>query len=213
MANFMCLNWAMVCLDIWLLFRVFPWGCFYIRVAPTLVDWIKQIALPNMGGPRSVSKSLISLNLPQLRGNSYCLISLKMEFCFLSLLLNWNISSSWVLGLPVFQLELQHQLAWVSSFITHSTAIGTSQLLGWAPKNWYFWTVVLEKILESPLDSKEIKPVNPKGNQSWIFIGRTGAEVEAPILWPPDMKSQFIGKDLMLGRIEERKKRGQQRMR
>ena len=213
MANFMCLNWAMVCLDIWLLFRVFPWGCFYIRVAPTLVDWIKQIALANMGGPRSVSKSLISLNLPQLRGNSYCLISLKMEFCFPSLLLNWNISSSWVLGLPVFELELQHQLAWVSSFITHSTAVGTSQLLGWAPKNWYFWTVVLEKILESPLDSKEIKPVNPKGNQSWIFIGRTGAEVEAPILWPPDMKSQFIGKDLMLGRIEERKKRGQQRMR
>ena len=203
----------MVCLDIWLLFRVFPWGCFYIRVAPTLVDWIKQIALPNMDGPRSVSESLKSLNLPQLRGNSYCLISLKMEFWFLSLLLNWNISSSWVLGLPVCELELQHQLAWVSSFITHSTALGASQLLGWAPKNWYFWAVVLEKILENPLDSKEIKPVNPKGNQSWIFIGRTGAEVEAPILWPPDRKSQFIGKDLMLGRIEERKKRGWQRIR
>ena len=203
----------MVCLDIWLLFRVFPWGCFYIRVAPTLVDWIKQIALPNMDGPRSVSESLKSLNLPQLRGNSYCLISLKMEFWFLFLLLNWNISSSWVLGLPVCELELQHQLAWVSSFITHSTALGASQLLGWAPKNWYFWAVVLEKILENPLDSKEIKPVNPKGNQSWIFIGRTGAEVEAPILWPPDRKSQFIGKDLMLGRIEERKKRGWQRIR
>ena len=203
----------MVCLDIWLLFRVFPWGCFYIRVAPTLVDWIKQIALPNMGGLRSVSESLKSLNLPQLRGNSYCLISLKMEFWFLFLLLNWNISSSWVLGLPVCELELQHQLAWVSSFITHSTALGASQLLGWAPKNWYFWAVVLEKILENPLDSTEIKPVNPKGNQSWIFIGRTGAEVEAPILWPPDRKSQFIGKDLMLGRIEERKKRGWQRIR
>ena len=213
MVNFMCLDWAMVCLDIWLLFRVFPWGCFYIRVAPTLVDWIKQIALSNMGGPRSVSKSLKSLNLPQLRGNSYCLISLKMEFWFLPLLLNWNISSSWVLGLPVCELELQHQLAWVSSFITHSTALGASQLLGWAPKNWYFWAVVLEKILENPLDSKEIKPVNPKGNQSWIFLGRTGAKVEAPILWPPDRKSQFIGKDLMLGRIEERKKRGWQRMR
>ena len=58
----------------------------------------------------------------------------------------------------------------------------------WAPKNWCFWTVVLEKTLESPLDCKEFKPVNPKGNQSWIFIGRTDAEAEIPILWPPDAK-------------------------
>ena len=63
----------------------------------------------------------------------------------------------------------------------------------WLPKNWCFWTVVLEKTLESPLNSKEIKPVNPKGNQPWIFIGRTAAE--ASILWPPDMHSRFIGKD------------------
>ena len=56
----------------------------------------------------------------------------------------------------------------------------------WALKNWFFWTVVLEKTLESPLDSKEIQAVNPKGNQSWIFIGRTNAEAEAPIIWPPD---------------------------
>ena len=65
---------------------------------------------------------------------------------------------------------------------------------GWMPKNCCFWTVVLEKTLESPLDCKEIQPVNPKGNQSWIFIGRTDAEAEAPILWPPDAKSQLIGK-------------------
>ena len=65
----------------------------------------------------------------------------------------------------------------------------------WAPKNWCFWTVVLEKILESPLDCKEIQPVHPKGNQSWIFIGRAEAEAEAPILWPLDSKSQLIGKD------------------
>ena len=63
----------------------------------------------------------------------------------------------------------------------------------WAPKNWCFQIVVLEKTLESPLDCKEIKPVNPKGNQSWIFIGRTDAE--APILWPLDEKSWLIGKD------------------
>ena len=61
------------------------------------------------------------------------------------------------------------------------------------PKNWCFWTMVLEKTLESPLDCKEIQSVHPKGNQSWIFIGRTDAE--APILWPPDVKSQVTGKD------------------
>ena len=66
---------------------------------------------------------------------------------------------------------------------------------GWVLKNWYFWIVVLEKTLESPLDSKEIKPANPKGNQPWIFIGRTDDEAEAPILWPPDANSQLIRKD------------------
>ena len=65
----------------------------------------------------------------------------------------------------------------------------------WAPKNWCFWTVVLEKTLESPLDCKEIKPVHPKGNQSWIFIGRADAEAETPVLWPPDAKSWLIWKD------------------
>ena len=65
---------------------------------------------------------------------------------------------------------------------------------GWAPKNWCFWNVVVEKTLESPLGYK-IKSVNPKKNQPWILIGRTNAEAEAPILWPPDAKSQLIGKD------------------
>ena len=65
----------------------------------------------------------------------------------------------------------------------------------WAPKNWCFWTAVLEKILESPLDCKEIQPVHPKGDQSWVFIGRTDAEAETPILWPPHVKSWLIGKD------------------
>ena len=84
----------------------------------------------------------------------------------------------------------------------------------WAPKNWcFFWTVVLEKTLESPLDCKEIKPVNSKGNQSWIFIGKTDAEAETPILWPPDAKNWLTGKDLMLGKIEGRRRRGRQRMR
>ena len=70
----------------------------------------------------------------------------------------------------------------------------------WAPKNWCFWTVVLEKTLESPLDCKEIQPVHPKGNQSWIFIGRTDAKTETPILWPPDVRNWLIGKDLDAGK-------------
>ena len=65
---------------------------------------------------------------------------------------------------------------------------------GWAPKNWCFWTVVLEKTLEGPLDCKEIQPVHPKGNQSWTFIGRTDAKAETPILWPTDAKSWLIWK-------------------
>ena len=66
---------------------------------------------------------------------------------------------------------------------------------GWALKIWCFWIVVLEKTHESPSDSKKIKPVNPKGNQSWIFIGKTDVEAEVPIFWPPDAKSQLTGKD------------------
>ena len=83
----------------------------------------------------------------------------------------------------------------------------------WVPKNWCFWTVVLEKTLESPLDCKEIQPVHPKGNQSWEFIGRTDAEVETPLLWPPDFITDSLEKTLMLGKIEGERKRGRQRMR
>ena len=83
----------------------------------------------------------------------------------------------------------------------------------WAPKNWCFWTVVLEKTLESPLDCKEIQPVHPKGDQSWEFIVRTDAEAESPILWPPHVKSWLIGKDSDAGRDWGWRRRGRQRMR
>ena len=76
------------------------------------------------------------------------------------------------------------------------------------PKNWCFWIVVLEKTLESPLDCKEMKQVNPKGNQPWIFIGRTDAEAEAPILWSPDMRSWLIGKDPEAGKDWKQKEKG-----
>ena len=78
----------------------------------------------------------------------------------------------------------------------------------WVPKNWCFWTVLLEKTLESPLDCKEIQPVNPKENQSWIFIGRTDAEAGTPILWSPDMKNWLIWKDPDVGKDWRQKEKG-----
>ena len=78
----------------------------------------------------------------------------------------------------------------------------------WTLKNWCFWTVVLENILESPFDSKEIQPVYPKGDQFWIFIGRTDAEAETPILWQPDMKNWLIGKDPDAGKDWRQEEKG-----
>ena len=88
-------------------------------------------------------------------------------------------------------------------------------LIPWPPdvKNWCLPTVVMEKTLESPLVCKEITPVNPKGNQSWIFLGRTDAETEAPIFWPPDAKNWLIREDPNLGKIEGGRIRGWQRLR
>ena len=78
----------------------------------------------------------------------------------------------------------------------------------WAPKNWCFWTVVLENTPESPLDCKEIQPADPKGNQSWIFIGRTDAEAENPILWRPNVKNWLIGKDPDAGKDWRQEEKG-----
>ena len=90
---------------------------------------------------------------------------------------------------------------------------------GWAPKNWYFQTMVLEKNLESPLNSKEIQPVHPKGNQPWIFIEQTDTDAEAPILWPPGAKSWLIEKNpdagkgwRQEGKVEGKRKRRMQKM-
>ena len=106
-----------------------------------------------------------------------------------------------------FSLSLQYQLSCSNSqshpYMTTGktidfimwTLVGKGHKEGWVPKNWGFWNVVLEKTLESPLDCKEIQPVNSKGNRVWIFIGRTDVEAKAPIVWPPDGKSQLIGKD------------------
>ena len=84
---------------------------------------------------------------------------------------------------------------------------------GWAPKNWCFWTVVLEKTLESILDCKEIQPVHSEGDQPWMFFGRNDAKAETLVLWPPHVKSWLIEKTLMLGGIGDRRRKGRQRMR
>ena len=104
------------------------------------------------------------------------------------------------------------------SFVTSSQSYGFSSSLvwmweldykkSWVLKNWCFWTVVLVKTLESPLDCKEIQPVHPKGNQSWMFIGRTDAEAETPKLWPPEVKSQLTGKDPDAGNNWRREEKG-----
>ena len=88
-----------------------------------------------------------------------------------------------------------------------------SSLLNQKPKNWCLWTLVLEKTVESPLDCQEIKSVNPKGNQPWIFTGRAFAEAEAPVLWPPDVNSQLTGKDPVVEKTEGRSRSRQQMMR
>ena len=96
-------------------------------------------------------------------------------------------------GISEILIVSEWALLWIKSISLFSWELDHKE--GWAPKNWCFQIVVLEKILESPLDCREIKPVNSKGSQLWIFTGRTDAEAEAPVLWPPDAKSQVNGKD------------------
>ena len=90
--------------------------------------------------------------------------------------------------------------------------VGLDYTENWVPKNWCFWTMVLEKTLERPLGCKEIKPVNPQGLQTWIFIGRTDTQDETPILWPPEVKNWLIRKDTDAGKNWSQR-RGRQRMR
>ena len=91
---------------------------------------------------------------------------------------------------------------------SHVQMWGLDQKEGWVPKNWCFWMVVLEKTLDSFLDSKEIQPVHSKGNQSWMLMGRTDAEAEAPILRPPDVKNWLLGKDPDAGKDWRREEKG-----
>ena len=118
---------------------------------------------------------------------------------------NWKTLAPWKKSYDEPRQHIKEQRHYVADKgpSNHSYGFSSShvwmwqldQKEGWVPKNWCFWTVVLEKTLESPLDCKEIPPVQPKGNQSWILIGRTDAKTEAPILWPSCAKSRLSGKD------------------
>ena len=122
--------------------------------------------------------------------------------------------SLWCLGFMEWGLRWHGQVVTIPPYFCHIYLVPMTTLLPVVLSfAWCFRIVVLEKTLESPLDCKEIKPVNPKGNQSWIFIGRTDAEAEALILWPPDVKNWLIGKDPHAGEVWRQKRRGQQKMR
>ena len=112
----------------------------------------------------------------------------------------------------ILPIKVHRIKAMVSPEVTYGCESWTIKKV-WGPKNWCLQTMVLEKVLQSPLDSKEIKPVNSKGNQPWLLIGRTDAKAEAPILWPPDAKSLLIGKDPVSGKDWRQEERGWQRIR
>ena len=114
-----------------------------------------------------------------------------------------NILRSRDITLPI---KVHLLKAIVVPVVTHGCQNWT--IKNWAPKNWCFWTVVLEKTLESPLDCKEIQPVHPKGNHSWIFIGRTDAEAETPKPWPPDVNNWLTGKDPDAGKYWRQEEKG-----
>ena len=117
-----------------------------------------------------------------------------------------NLDSIWKSRDITLPTKVSESKLWFS--ISHVWMRELDHKESWAPKNWCFWTVVLEKTLESPLDCKEIQPVHPKGDQSWVFIGRTDAEAESPILWPPDAKNWLIGKAPDAGKDWRREEKG-----
>ena len=159
-------------------------------------------------------------DIPQLGVVSTLAQPLYSSWSYFPILLQWHIGHlpTWVVHLSVSYLSafsycslgFQGMMPGVKprylSFIHMKWELDHKE--SWGLKNWCFWTMVLQKTLESPLDCKEIQPAHPKGNQSWIFIGRTDVEAETPILWLLDAKSWFVGKTLMLGNIEEGDDRG-----
>ena len=128
------------------------------------------------------------------------LFNMLSRFVITFLPRNKRLLISWLLSLSAVILEPPRIKSIAVSIVSPSICHVLMEPDTWAPENWCFWTVVLEKTLESPLDCKEIQPVHPKGDQSWVFIGRTDAGAETPILWPPYVKNWLTGKDPNAGK-------------
>ena len=170
-----------------------------------------KLTVPTAGRPDAPSHPLPQEGPGTTAVTTPTLTSQPQVFCLRSIA--EALSPESVLGGRVPQVPQSKPMQSTQSYGFSSSHVWVWELdceESWAPKNCCFWTVVLEKTLESPLDCKEIQPVYPKGNQSWIFIGKT--EAETPILWPPDVKNWLLGKTLILGKNEGRRKRGRQRM-
>ena len=141
----------------------------------------------------------------------HVLLELKTVFCRLCLKLRFDIACNYwqCIWLEVFHTWFL--FACSQSYVFSSSHVWMWELdykESWALKNWCFWTVVLEKTLESSLDCKEIQPVHPKGDKSWVFIGRTDIKAETPILWPPDVKNWLIWKDPDAGKDWRQEEKG-----
>ena len=146
--------------------------------------------------PKYNWKNLHSLHLHKIFGPS---VWMKQIWCLTSI---WCLANN-----LLYPSEIMTYIYMV--WFTRLNNISWHKTKGWIiKKNWCFWIVVLERTLESSLDCKEIKPLNSKGNQPWIFIGRTDSEAEAPIFWPPDVKNWLIGKDPDAGKDRRQKKKG-----
>ena len=128
--------------------------------------------------------------------------------CYIVVHIHWSNLDSILKSKDITLPTKVHLAKAIGFFSSHVWMWELDYKESWVLRNWCFWTVVLEKTFESLLDWKEIKPVNPKGNQPWILIGRTNAEAEAPILWPPEVKSRLTGKDPDLGKDWRQEEKG-----
>ena len=170
------------------------------------------IYLPRSDGPRYPDLCLLKLSFKPTLSFSSFIKRLSSLLSALHIWAYWYLSQQ--SSVQLVRHPAQHFTWCTLQFsCSHVWMRQLDYIKSWAPKNWCFWTVVLEKTLESPLENKEIQPVHPKGDQSWVFTGRTDVEAETPILWPPDVKSWLIWKDPDAGKDRGQEEKWRQRMR
>ena len=198
-------NHLVLCRPLLLLPSVFPSIRVFSYESVLHIRWAKYWSFSFSINPSKEHPGLISFRMDWLD-------LLAVQGTLKSLLQHHSSKASVLRRSNIFMVQLSYQYMTTSQSYGFSSSHVQIWKLdykeGWKLKNWCFWTVVLEKTLESPLNCKEIKPVNPKGNQSWISIGRTDAEAETPILWPPTVKSWLIWKDPDAGKDWRQEEKG-----